>query len=272
VIIATDLDGTLTGTDPHISAENARALAMARAHGASVVLATGRPSRCLDLDHDRLELFDVVIACNGAELITAAGPKLVSPLDPRHVDAVAATLRRHAVAGSFAFEYGTRVGVESGYQGWPATDTGPAIVVAPFAGLRNLASCAKLLFLSDEAGCDEVVTLLEQELGEAVAVTHANPTGRPGPTEISAASATKGNALTAWLREVGRESEEILAFGDQLNDLSMLLLADRAYAVGAAHGSLARLFPILSNDDGAGVGRYLMSTPPLSHREGVHVR
>lgn len=277
MIVATDLDGTLTGASEHITPGNADALSIARARGVPCVLATARPSRCVDAELDRLDLFDAVITCNGAERVTPHGATMLAPLHRTHIVAVAAVLRRHAIAGSFAFEYGGILGHEAGYRGWPATDTGTEVVVDSFAALRTRGECARLLFRPDEAERDGVVALLESEFGRELTVTDADSAGRRCLVEISSSAATKGNALMGWLKETKREHEELVAFGDQLNDLSMLRIADRAFAVGHAHPGIAMRFPSLPNDDGTGVGRCLLggllpSSPTPSSRKEAHVQ
>ncbi|MGW3957458.1 HAD hydrolase family protein [Streptomyces sp. NPDC004752] len=270
MIIATDLDGTLTGDGDRITPENIQAIEMAKRYGVTCVLATGRPSRCLNPERDRLDLFDAVITCNGAERMLTFGSRLFAPLSPIHISAVAAALRGHAIAGAFAFEFGESVGFEPHYGGWPANDIGTTAVVAPFAALQVHGDCGRLLFLPDDAECDQIVALLEEDLGEAVSVTHSNPLGRRGPIEISSASATKGNALAAWLKESGREGEQLIAFGDQLNDLSMLRIADQAFVVGPAHPRLAELFSHLPNDAGTGVARYVLDGLLAPFRRDSH--
>ena len=52
--------------------------------------------------------------------------------------------------------------------------------------------------------------------------------------------------------------DELVAFGDMPNDLTMLELAGRAFAMDNAHHSLLARFPAAGHHNEAGVGRTLL--------------
>lgn len=64
-------------------------------------------------------------------------------------------------------------------------------------------------------------------------VTHSNPNDTL--LEVSALGATKAVALATHVESLGVASHEVVAFGDQPNDLDMLRWAGTAYAVANAH-------------------------------------
>jgi hydroxymethylpyrimidine pyrophosphatase-like HAD family hydrolase len=53
--------------------------------------------------------------------------------------------------------------------------------------------------------------------------------------ECTAAEAEKGAALAAWCAERGIGAEDVIAFGDMPNDVSMLTWANRSFAMANAH-------------------------------------
>ena len=76
-LIATDLDGTFLSPDSSVSAENSSAVLAAQEAGVTVVFATGRPIRWLDVIRGLPGAHPTVIASNGAALYDAAADELV---------------------------------------------------------------------------------------------------------------------------------------------------------------------------------------------------
>jgi hydroxymethylpyrimidine pyrophosphatase-like HAD family hydrolase len=93
-LLATDYDGTFAD-DGQVSGAALAALGRWRSGGRRAVLVTGRRLPDLELVFDRLDLFDAVVAENGA-LLRLAGEtrRLAAPPPPALGDA----LRRHGVA------------------------------------------------------------------------------------------------------------------------------------------------------------------------------
>ena len=73
--------------------------------------------------------------------------------------------------------------------------------------------------------------------------------------EIMAPGVSKGVALQMLMGQLGIEAPQVLAFGDNLNDVEMLSVAGRPHVMANAHPRLFELFPdaahIGHNDDGA---------------------
>ena len=79
-----------------------------------------------------------------------------------------------------------------------------------------------------------------------------------GLVEISAAGVTKGAALAELCAELGIDSSETIAFGDMLNDISMLEWAGRGIAVANAHAEvLAIADEVTTSNDEDGVALVL---------------
>jgi HAD superfamily hydrolase (TIGR01484 family) len=93
--LCTDYDGTLA-SDGRLLPDTERALERLRASGRRVVMVTGRELDDLQRVCHRLDLFDYVVAENGALLYhPATGTE--TPLAPRPPDAFVATLRERGV-------------------------------------------------------------------------------------------------------------------------------------------------------------------------------
>lgn len=258
MIIACDLDGTLTDELDVISTENARALRWARQRGAICLLATNRPSRCLDLPAGQRALFDCIITCDGAERAAPEPPQIHAPLSPSDIRRASRALQDAHITGAYAVEFGTSHGHEENFTGWPATDTGVPAWIGSLEELCSREPVARILFrpdAQDTAALQSAVAVLTAAVGDDVACGVSEQPGSIGVARLSSRKATKGDALRAWLAEIGRAGERLIAFGDQLNDLSMLELADESYAVGEAHPVLRRRYTHLPNADDSAVGR-----------------
>ncbi|MGH7090146.1 MAG: HAD family hydrolase, partial [Stellaceae bacterium] len=82
--MATDYDGTLA-TDGAVAAATVAALERLRASGRKLILVTGRELHDLKRVFDRLDLFDRIVAENGALLVRpeSGEAKLLAPPPPR---------------------------------------------------------------------------------------------------------------------------------------------------------------------------------------------
>jgi hydroxymethylpyrimidine pyrophosphatase-like HAD family hydrolase len=266
MIIACDLDGTLTDRRGVISAKNASALQLAGERGATCILATSRPSRCLDLPTQQRALFDCIITCDGAERAAPGPIRIDMLLSPDDIRRASRALRDADITGAYAVEFGTSLGHEEGYTGWPATDTGMSARTGSLQELCGQGPVARVFFRPDNqsaAALPAAAAALTAAAGDRIACSaweQSGPAGVGGLVQISSRTATKGNAVLAWLAGTGRKGQRLMAFGDQLNDLSMLEVADDAFAVGDAPPCLRRRFTHLPNADNSAVARRILQT------------
>ena len=72
--------------------------------------------------------------------------------------------------------------------------------------------------------------------------------------DIIARGCSKGSALAAWARRLGLDAAEVMAVGDNLNDLEMLAFAGRPVVMGNAVAELkARGWPVAATHDDCGL-------------------
>ena len=109
--LATDYDGTLAH-DGIVEPSTVQALERLRASGRRLVMVTGRELEDLSRVFTRLDLFDHVVAENGAVLFTPATGAmraLADPPPPAFGDALAAAgVRPHVAAGTSSSRPGSR--------------------------------------------------------------------------------------------------------------------------------------------------------------------
>lgn len=109
---------------------------------------------------------------------------------------------------------------------------------------------------------DALVTEVLGLLDRTVSVTHSNRPDTAGPIEIGDVEATKGASVARASAQLGFAPPDIVAFGDQLNDLSLLSMAGRAFVVGDSHHIALDRFTRFDNTEGDAVGRWVLSQLP----------
>ena len=134
---------------------------------------------------------------------------------------------------SFATEYGDDFHHESAYI--PRWDVG--IDRAPVLRIEEklLEPAFKMLArCSDyEHTSDELLEIAIREVGDLVTFTHSN--ANEALLEISALGVSKGETLAKLTARLGFTSKDVVSFGDNPNDFSMLSWADRSWAMSDGH-------------------------------------
>jgi len=231
-LVATDLDGTLLQPDETISPRARRAIADVHDAGVLVVAATGRGWR------SAVPLLEVVpqvataICSNGAlihDVAQAAATDVFAfpaELGQRLLESVLSAVPDAGLAWELA-EGG--FGYDSAYAG-----IRPEVRVR-YPGLEGevpRVDDAMLKLLVRHRSLDEAALLrvLEPAVPDDV---HATSSGF-GIVEITGAGVHKAHALGVLCRRLGIDASEVVAFGDNRNDVEMLRWAGRGVAMGNA--------------------------------------
>ena len=102
---------------------------------------------------------------------------------------------------------------------------------------------------------DELLALATPAIGDLVTVYHSNGLRL---VEAVAQGVSKADGLARYAAGLGVAAEDVIAFGDMPNDLSMLRWAGRSYAVANAHPSvLAAAGGVVGANDEDGVALFL---------------
>lgn len=275
-LLALDLDGTLLNGRGQISDRNRTAIENARANGVRVALVTGRRFR--DSRPIALELgLDVpVIAHNGALTKHAETLETVSVLPlplpaarealrvGRSVNADALLSDDHEGLGVLVYDRlsGENAAVHK-YVAWARRIHGEE------EGRRSVQQVETLeayldhdpIHLAFSGGCekmDQLEELLHAELGATVKVLGTKyPEQDFTLIDIVNPAASKGAGVAATAAELGVNPDEIMAIGDNYNDLEMLLFAGTGVVMANAPLSLreiAGLHPTAANtEDGVAI-------------------
>ena len=272
--LALDLDGTLLDSHGQISERNRLAIDNAREHGVHVALVTGRRFR--DSRPVALELgLDIpLISHNGALTKHAATLQTVSVL-PLPLDAARAALRvgreagadallsdDHKGLGVLVYDH-LRAGENTAahrYVAWARRIHGEdesANAVQQVASLEDYLDHdpIHLAFSGNYAEMDQLEESLKSELGSTVKILGTKyPEQDFTLLDILNPAASKGAGVAAAAAELGVDRDEIMAIGDNYNDLEMLLFAGVGVVMANAPLSLREiggLHPTASNrEDG----------------------
>jgi Cof subfamily protein (haloacid dehalogenase superfamily) len=272
-LLALDLDGTLLDSRGEISERNRIAIDSARERSVHVALVTGRRFR--DSRPVALELgLDVpLISHNGALTKHAATLQTVSvlplPLDAarealkigRKAEADALLSNDHEGLGVLVYDH-IRGGNTAAhrYISWARRIHGEeegSHAVDQVASLEDYLDHDPI-HLSFSGGCEEMDQLeetLKTGLGSTVKVLSTKYLEQDFTLiDIINPAASKGAGVAAAAAELGVVREEIMAIGDNYNDLEMLLFAGTGVVMANAPLSLREitgLHPTASNrDDG----------------------
>lgn len=254
-LLALDLDGTLLNSRGQISEGNRSSLEHARSLGVRVALVTGRRFR--DARPIALELgVDVpLIAHNGALTKHARTLETVSVLPlPFETARIALSVGRTAGAdallsddhdgpGVLVFDHlhGSNWAVQR-YIAWARRIHGEGN-----EAVRQVDSLEDYLdhdpvHLAFAGGCAEMKALEESVIGELGTAVKTFCTTYPGKDiailDIVHPGASKGVGVAATAAELGISRDEIMAVGDNLNDLEMLTYAGIGVVMGNAEASL----------------------------------
>jgi Cof subfamily protein (haloacid dehalogenase superfamily) len=273
-LLALDIDGTLLDSHGRVPPANLAAIARAIAGGVEVSLATGRRYDFARPIVEQLPAPLTLILSNGAIVKTRDGVTLMRRLLPREVArAVLARVPQHRDSAAVVFDR-----QREGQVVFEAIDWEHPLHHRFFASNRP--------FLSEVAPLEACLTedpIQVMFTGGCVAMRtvfddlRAPPATRaPGASEttdysvalteyehrdfslvdVVQAGCSKGMALREWSERQGYRREEVMAMGDNLNDLEMLEFAGRPVLMGNALPELkARGWAVTATNDDEGVAR-----------------
>ena len=179
--------------------------------------------------------FGHAICANGAMHYDLLGEKVIEEwLIPIENQFELVKRMRAAVPSlSFATEYGEEFHHESAYiPRWDVgVDNSPVERIEEKLtqpAFKMLARCSNFEYTSDE-----LLVIAQREIGDLVTITHSN--AGESLLEISALGVSKGETLAKLTARLGFTAHDVVTFGDNPNDFSMLKWAARSWAMGDGH-------------------------------------
>jgi HAD superfamily hydrolase (TIGR01484 family) len=253
-LLAIDIDGTLLDSGGRVPEAHRDALAEAARRRIALALVTGRSFHFTQPLARSLQLPLTLIVNNGAVVKDADGRTAMRRLLPRET----ARAILEGSRGYLDWDHPNRRGYYAKNKAFiaAASPLGDALTEDPIqvmfngsvAPMRRLAAELKEMPIADRFS----VALTEYELRDFALL------------DVNAAGCSKGTTLEAWSTAQGIAPAEVMAVGDNLNDLEMLEFAGIGVVMGNATDAMkSRGFPVTrSNDEGGladAIVRYALS-------------
>ncbi len=234
-LILLDLDGTTLQPDATLSERTCKAIAAVVAQGVLVVLASARPPRSMQPYYEELGLSSPLIAYNGALVVDGEGKTIFQQnLNPSMAREVVALLRERQPGANISLECDDIWHIDK-----VDDDLRTALlrfrIEAPHSEGR-----VDTVLLSDDLGitkvlfpCGDAVLTLAAEFQEAFGQrATCIPTG--DLVEIVAEGVSKGAAAARLCDHLNISPHNVIAMGNDYNDVPMLEFAGLAIAVDNA--------------------------------------
>lgn len=255
-LAAIDLDGTLLNPERRISDENKAAVAKLRANNIEVVLASGRKHEDIYRFHQELELTSPILSCHGALVKDPVTGEVISnrniPLE------IVMHLLQEAVANELSWVVYDARGVHlcrSEY--WLSEYVRRTCFDRP-----NICdSIENYLFTHAEKvnwmGDEEIIRREFRRMFDMYAGKLTTVITDPDHLEFTLHGADKASGLIDLTARLGIAQEEVLAFGDSNNDVTMLSWAGLGVAMshGTTQARLAAKMISAPGDEGASLAR-----------------
>lgn len=238
-LIASDLDGTLLKNHRWISPANHQALLKAHQAGIKIAIATGRPYQLVKQIRKELPFVDAFILNNGASIYQPAPGRMVfeKHLDETTVQALIDYANTHAIdleihthdalyiKGATRWAYFNEF-IES-------FSPGTAPILKDILDYHPTQPATKVMFIEPDKTRYEALKSTLQSWQDVSVIQ-----SQKAYVDINVKGVSKGDALTAYAELTGISPDQIMAIGDQENDISMLRVAHIGVAMGNATAAL----------------------------------
>lgn len=218
-VVATDLDGTLLDPASQIPPRTRRALERAHAAGIVVVPATGRPPQALWPVLDGVPFGPYGVCSNGAVVVDIEQRTYleVSRLAAEAAVELVGRLRAAVPEIVFAIDDLERFAHETGFFDGVVDWEEDLLVVEDVSG-HLAAGCVKLIARRPGWPARELISLIEVHAGDSAGVT----TSGLDWVDIGVSGITKAHAIERVCARLGVSADEVVAIGDNHNDLAIL--------------------------------------------------
>ncbi|MGK2946917.1 MAG: pyridoxal phosphatase [Candidatus Malihini olakiniferum] len=237
-IIALDLDGTLLDRQKKILPESLITLALARQQGAKVIIVTGRHHSAIHPFYQALNLDTPAICCNGTYLYDYQKKQTskANPLTAAQAKSVLTLLGEYGIHGLIYADDGMLYQEQTGHvirtQAWG--ETLPLHQRPTFLHADNLFNAADQVkniwkFALSHTDTQALNNFAQQVMDEFSLTCEWSCQDQ---IDVVQSGNNKGKLLREWVTSQGYAMNEVLAFGDNFNDISMLKYSGLGIAMG----------------------------------------
>ncbi|GLZ32542.1 haloacid dehalogenase [Lentzea sp. NBRC 105346] len=238
-LVASDVDGTLLGTDEQVSEYTARTVGRVVEDGTPFVLVSGRPPRWMSRVAQAAGTHGYAVCANGAVLYDLDEDRVLwqRGISPQRLNDLANALDTALPGCALAAE---RVGAR-------ALDVEPFLAEEDYKHLwadgHGVATRAevlghtsvKVLVRHEGMTSGEMAAAIRAVIRDEFAVTYS---ASGGLIEISERNVTKATGLADVAERLGVAASSVIAFGDMPNDVPMVQWAGHGVAMANAHPEL----------------------------------
>ncbi|MFZ0321585.1 MAG: Cof-type HAD-IIB family hydrolase [Candidatus Sulfotelmatobacter sp.] len=267
-LIASDIDGTLLNPQFQISPNDLAALRRAHASGIEIVLVTGR-RHTFALPIAQQLGFDLwLISSNGAVTRSLAGETFHRDLMPRQtcLDICTAMqdFRGHTVLtfdheskGALVLEH--LDDLNASIRRWLEKNMAYIEFVIPIENALTADPIQAMFCGSMDRMAEALTTLQSAGLGNRVTILRTEYPARDlSMIDVLNAGCSKGHALARWAAHRGFHRDQVMAIGDNHNDVEMLEFAGHPVIMGNACDELrSRGWSVTLGNDNCGVAAAL---------------
>jgi hydroxymethylpyrimidine pyrophosphatase-like HAD family hydrolase len=261
-LLAFDLDGTLLEADGSLSAESAAFLRRLQERGVVVVAATGRRLWSALPRLRGAGLTGPCVVQNGAQVaeIADASTLALTPLRPETVDALIARLRERGFAPllftdaprgprEILFERGAPD--PTGFLAWYSSYAPGHLDVVEPPLVRGAEAVLRIVTHGSEAALHALVAeIVAAHAGAVRGFVQEEMAVAGHRAELLAATADKATGVAWVARRAAIEPEEIVAVGDDNNDVELLRFAGHSLAAPDSSDAARRAADVALHGDG----------------------
>lgn len=256
-IIALDIDGTLLTSQNKVSPQTKQALEHSRSSGIDIILVTGRHHMMTTSLHTFLELKTPIICANGAYIYDPENQKITEGTEISRNQRINLFPLIKKYSFDVIFYFTDSIGyqpdnrlIQKAKAYFDENTKEPAPNFLMFETLHQLFELDKALWKidlihPDATAIDAFISETTPEYNLELQRTSFNG------LEIIHHKNNKGSRLHSWVYKQGIDMSQVIAFGDNQNDISMLTKVGLGVAMGNASDMVKRCAQRLtkSNDD-----------------------
>lgn len=254
-VIALDLDGTLLLPNKTILPASVEALAKAKQAGYEILIVTGRHHVAIHPFYQALALDTPAICCNGAYLYDYPAKKVLEgdPMPVEKARALLDLLDEHHIHGLMYVDdtmmYERPTGHVTRTQNWALSlpeAQRPSFTQVP--SLKEAAAQVNAVwkFALAESDTDKLQVFAGQA---AETLDLACEWSWHDQVDIARKGNSKGYRLARWIESRGLSMQDVVAFGDNYNDISMLEAVGTGVAMGNADDAVKARARVVIGDN-----------------------
>lgn len=241
--IFTDIDGTLLNNEHKITVKTSQAIKMVIQLGIPFIPVSARPPKAITPYTSQLKTNQAIICYSGALILDKDLNELYSVLiEPQDLDRLKMILSDYQhLSVNYYSGLDWFVNDETNYWAKQERDiTGVDYQLCP----PNLTEVHKILVMGEANEIQHLETKLKENLPHLSIHRSKNEY-----LEIMNQAATKAKAIGFMEKQLNVKAEEVIAFGDNFNDLDMLQYAGLSIAMGNAPEEIKAVAKEITTDN-----------------------